>query len=255
MTKPRPAFVPGLTLNRRFYQEVVHPMLATHRPGLNHSAALIGYGSDVLGLDTPTSTDHNWGPRVQLFLTAADHAQHADTLDALSRAHLPARFLGYSVHFSAPDLADRGTQVAADHPSGPVNHLIDITTVESFFDKYLRVSPDQLLSSAEWLKLPEQKLLEVTTGEVFHDGLGTLEAGRAPLAYYPPDVWRVRLAAQWHRIAEEEPFELRNLAYVGAVDQFTDNVAIHSNAALAASLDVFYQPPSANARLRRKIAT
>ena len=36
--------------------------------------------------------------------------------------------------------------------------------------------------------------------------------------------------------------QLRRLAHVGAVDQFTDNVAIHSNAALAARLEPFYQP-------------
>src|SRR5690606_15704554 len=75
-----PAFVPGRTLNRRFYWSVVRPLLDQAYPHLAHSAALIGYGSDVLGVDTPMSTDHNWGPRFQLFLSPADYTQHAAEL-------------------------------------------------------------------------------------------------------------------------------------------------------------------------------
>jgi hypothetical protein len=66
-------FIPGLTLNRRFYEEVVRPLLDQYLPNVAHSAALIGYGSDVLGVDTPMSTDHNWGPRLQIFLSDEDY--------------------------------------------------------------------------------------------------------------------------------------------------------------------------------------
>jgi hypothetical protein len=211
------SFIPGLTLNRRFYWEVVRPLLDQHFPALTHSAALLGSGSDVLGLDTPMSTDHNWGPRLQLCLSAADHAAYAAALDEMLRTHLPPSFAGYSVHFSQPDLADNGTQIAEAHRGGPVNHLLSIGTVEGLFDKYLATSPDADLSAWDWLALPEQKLLEITAGEVFYDGLGTLEPARARFAYYPPDIWRVRLSAQWHRISEEE-------AFVGRTGELGDEV-------------------------------
>jgi hypothetical protein len=58
----------------------------------------------------------------------------------------------------------------------------------------------------DWLALPEQKLLEVTAGAVFHDGLAALEPARARFAYFPRPVWLCRLAAAWGRISEEEPF-------------------------------------------------
>ena len=51
-------FVPGLELSRRFYVDVVAPLLERIR----HSAARLGEGSEVLGFDTIRSTDHGWDP-------------------------------------------------------------------------------------------------------------------------------------------------------------------------------------------------
>src|SRR5437667_257304 len=57
-------FIPGLELAGRFYDEAVRPILDRDFPGIAHSAALIGPGSEVLGFDTPMSRDHHWAPRV-----------------------------------------------------------------------------------------------------------------------------------------------------------------------------------------------
>lgn len=53
-----PAFIPGIELSRRFYTEAVRPVLDRHWPGLPHAAALVGSGSEALGYDDATSTDH-----------------------------------------------------------------------------------------------------------------------------------------------------------------------------------------------------
>jgi hypothetical protein len=127
-------------------------------------------------------------------------------VDALLRRHLPPDFLGYSVHFSPEDPTDNNTRHMVEHTGGEVGHLIEITTVERFTRRYLNVAPDAPLSTTDWLAIPEQLLLEFTAGQVYHDGLGTLGAARARFAYYPRVVWLVRLAAQWQRLAEEEPF-------------------------------------------------
>ena len=61
-------FIKGLELSRVFYEEAVRPILVASFPELAYSAALIGPGSEILGFDTPLSTDHDWGPRLRLFL-------------------------------------------------------------------------------------------------------------------------------------------------------------------------------------------
>lgn len=206
MTSPPPPFLPGLTLNRCFYFEVVRPLMAREFPSLAHSAALIGYGSDVLGFDTPQSTDHNWGPRLQLFFASSDYAQECDAIDRTLREHLPVTFLGYPVNFSKPDLADGGTQMMEAVYAGPVRHLIEITTLDAYFRRYLGTAANAELTALDWLALPQQQLMEITAGEVFHDGLGTLAPARARFAWYPHDVWLYRMRAQWARIGQEEAF-------------------------------------------------
>jgi hypothetical protein len=62
-----PVFVSGLNLSRRFFREVVRPLLANAFPAVRYAAALLGPGSEVLGFDTEMSVDHDWGPRVFVF--------------------------------------------------------------------------------------------------------------------------------------------------------------------------------------------
>jgi hypothetical protein len=75
-------FLPGAELAARYYRGVIRPLFDDRAPGLRHSAALIGWGSEVLGFDSPRSTDHNWGPRCQVFLGHAD-ADRAGDISAM----------------------------------------------------------------------------------------------------------------------------------------------------------------------------
>ena len=206
MSNTLPEFIPGITLNRRLYWEVVRPLLDRHLPHLPHSASLIGYGSDVFGYDTIMSTDHNWGPRLQLFLGEEDYVTQVAAVDEMLRYNLPPKFAGYSVHYTLPDPNDNGTQRRAEYTGGPINHLLELRTVDDYFKNRLGVTPSKPLTPQDWLALPEQKLLEMTSGQVYYDGLGTLAPARIRFVYYPRAVWLAKLAAQWHRIAEEEAF-------------------------------------------------
>lgn len=198
-------FIPALQLNELFYHEAVKPILANHFPAVAHSAALVGFGSDVLGFDTPTSMDHNWGPRLQLFLAPAAYEKYRANIDECLRQHLPTTFRDFSVNF-ATAAETNGVRWMEAIEAGPVNHLIEIYTIRSFFERYLALDPTLELQPLDWLTLSEQALLEVTAGRVYHDGLAELTKIRAKFAYYPRDVWLYRLAAQWGRISQEEAF-------------------------------------------------
>lgn len=200
-----PDFIPGLELNHAFYWEAVRPILDAHYPGLPHAAGLVGYGSDVLGYDTPTSRDHMWGPRLMLFLAPEGFESAKSAIYETLRQHLPVTFRGYSTHFGRPDLTDNGTRVRAEVETGPVDPLIYFHTVDSFLRDELGVGAEQPLRAVDWLSFQEMRLLTVTGGRVYHDGLG-LEAARRRFAYYPEPVWRAVLAAQWGLIGQEEAF-------------------------------------------------
>jgi len=65
---PDVGVVKGCELTRRYYNDVVSPLLHSRWPGLPHAAARIGAGSEVLGLDDEISRYHDWG----LLLVAQD---------------------------------------------------------------------------------------------------------------------------------------------------------------------------------------
>ncbi len=197
------AFIPGMELSRRFYWEAVRPVLDRSFLGLPHSAALIGSGSETLGFDDEMSTDHNWGPRLQLFLRPDDWEGLAEEIDAALRNELPRSFLGYSTNFTEPDPDDGGTQGMEASKGGQVNHLVETTTIGGFFRSYLNFDIDGTVCAADWLTFPQQKLRTITSGGIFHDGIG-LDSVRARFGWYPPDLWLYLLAAGWARIGQDE---------------------------------------------------
>jgi hypothetical protein len=84
--------------------------------------------------------------------------------------------------------------------------MVNIYTVKSFFAARIGCDPSKKITVTDWLTFPQQRLLELVSGGVFHDGLGKLQAVREKLRYYPHDVWLYLLAAQWTRISQEEAF-------------------------------------------------
>jgi hypothetical protein len=177
--------VRGLELAGAFYGEVVAPLLGR----VPHAAALLGPGSEVLGFDDDVSADHDFGPRLQVFVpVAADVGPTLALLDGL-----PAWFGGFPVRYA---------------PSGSteVKHHVEVWTPAGFFQAHVGTDPATGVSLADWLLAPTQVLATLTAGAVFHDPLDELGRRRRELHWYPDDVWRYALAAGWLRVDQEEPF-------------------------------------------------
>ena len=199
-----PTFIPGLKLCELFYQDQVRPILNEEFPNLRYSAAVIGWGSEVLELDTAMSRDHHWGPRVLLFLTPQDDSKLKHRISQSLSNNLPYEFMGYSTSFSKPER--NGVRLPVKIKRGPVNHMVQIFTLKSFFEARLNFYPSKKIKVTDWLTFPQQRLLEIVSGKVYHDGLGELQKIRAKLEFYPRDVWLYLLAAQWTKISQEEAF-------------------------------------------------
>ena len=179
-----PSFVPGRELSAAFYADVIGAAVAD----VPHAAGLLGWGSDVLGYDTERSTDHGWGPRLQLFVESSDIDEITGRVD---RA-IPESFRGWPTHFGWDQVASR--------------HWVEVWTVREWLTERLGYVPGPGMSRIDWLVTPQQRLLEVVGGEVFRDDTGDLTRIRALLEWYPDDLWLWLLACQWQRVAEEEAF-------------------------------------------------
>ncbi|HEV2343482.1 MAG TPA: DUF4037 domain-containing protein [Actinocrinis sp.] len=186
------AFVTGRDLSAAFYKDVVRPLLERMFPGLVHLAALVGTGSEVVGFDTERSTDHGWGPRLELFVRPHDRAMAADLVEMLDEL-LPETFLGHSVRYPRRD-------------GHPPRHQVTIGDLGAFLVDLLGFDPRGGVTTGDWLGTPTQSLHEITGGVVFHDGLGECGPVLDLLAWYPDDLWRYVLACQWTRISQEEAF-------------------------------------------------
>ena len=131
----------SLDLNRAYYHTCVAEVLETHCPEIasRHAAALIGWGSEVLGNDDELSRRYGWGPRVVLLLTRDDHATWGSRLSEILHRQIPPIFLGYPTRFSDPNL---GPQQPTEDPDGVLQ--IPITTCERFVELYLGLSSGEL---------------------------------------------------------------------------------------------------------------
>jgi len=175
---------------------MIRPLIDEHFPEVseNHAAALIGWGSDVLGNDDEWSKDHEWGPRCILFLPESlEHCKNA--LYNMLNAKIPPKIMGYPTRFAVNK--DTHIRVLSEEDFSSVS--IDITTVKKFFRENLGLVTPQ--SDLDWLSIPENRLLEVTGGEVFFDGVGELtELREFYQGYYPQNVWKYRLAFMWQAL-------------------------------------------------------
>ena len=171
-----PVFVSGLELSRRFFHEAVRPLLTDIFPGLRYAAALIGPGSEVLGFDSEMSTDHDWGPRLFIFLREED-AEQRDAIGNLLSQLLPETFAGYPVSFPAP--VESRTRAMIRPLTGPVQHRVIAITVHDYVYIQLGYDLTQPLDALDWLTFPSHTLGELVEGEVYQDEVGELTAVRS----------------------------------------------------------------------------
>ena len=119
--------------------------------------------------------------------------------------NLPFTFLEYSTNWSEPDRKDGMNQFLELKTNGPINHRIEIYTVQDYLKLNLGLESSDLTEN-DWFTIPEQRLLEFTSGKVFFDNFGELTDARERLSYYPDSIWKLKIIVEWDRISQEMAF-------------------------------------------------
>ena len=172
----------GLELSREYFEEFGLPMLESQFPEVLPylAAGLIGSGSECMGFDDETSTDHDFEPGFLIFLPDEDTVDRR-TAFLLERAYakLPREYRGFKRSLMAP--------------VGGMRH--GVVRTEDFLKEKLGRA-DAGLSVYDWMTIPSQSLLELTGGEIYFDHLGEITRVREALAAYPEDIRLKKLAGQ-----------------------------------------------------------
>lgn len=201
----------GLELSEKFYNEYGAPMIHSQFSVIESLIAvgLCGSGSECFGFDDEISADHDFEPGFCIFLPDEDIIDRK-TAFLLEKAYnsLSKEFLGYKRNIINP-------------VGGKRNGVIRIG---DFFESKTG-SRSGLLSTREWLSVPEYSLAEAVNGKIFRDDLGMLSEMRTHLSQMPENVRLKKLAG--------------SLLLMGQSGQYNYSRCISHGEAAAAQLAVF----------------
>ena len=177
----------GMQLSRDYFDKLCFPALNKVFPEqVNRMAiGLVGEGSECYGFDDQISQDHDFAPRVMVWLNQEDYTTFGQQLQ--------------QVLDSVPkDLKQTDTmQTSAWSHVGK-----SVFVIEDFYAKFtgLYHIPETL---DQWRAIPEHHLSVATNGQIFFDPRGQFTAYRnALLNYYPEDVRLKKIAARSMKIAQ-----------------------------------------------------
>lgn len=171
----------GLTLSRKYFEEIGRPALEQQFPDLfpHMAIGLAGEGSECFGFDDEWSQDHDWGPAFCIWLSDLDYKRFGGQVQ---RAYwnLAEEFDGFPI---------RKEERYSTGRIGCLNR-------EEWYQRYTgRADGPQTLD--QWRRTPEAFLATATNGEIFHDPDGQFSAVRNRLRqFYPEDVRVKKIAAR-----------------------------------------------------------
>jgi hypothetical protein len=172
-----------IEVSRGFFTEVVRPILERAFPEETAQGALglFGLGSEAYGMDDELSRDHHWGVRIDGLMPDTVAPARRESMLQTVQANLPATYRGYSLREG--HLAGAG---------------LTLDSLQAFLRRSIGLDHTPQ-THTEWLQIPEEDILHVINGEVWHDPSGRFTAIRQAFErYYPDEVHRRRLA-HWCR--------------------------------------------------------
>jgi hypothetical protein len=172
-----------VALSRGFFQEIVLPILEREFPDETRVSAfgLFGYGSEAYGLDDAFSRDHHWGLRIDALTPDSVPAERRTEMVACAGAQVPSHY--------------QGMPLREGHLPGAG---LTMDSLPAFLRRTIGLERAPL-THVEWLQIPEEDILHVVNGEVWHDPSGEFTAVRGAFAGHYPEPVRRRRIAHWCR--------------------------------------------------------
>lgn len=172
-----------IDVSRHFFEQIVKPILQEHFPRETAQTAfgVFGYGSEALNLDDEYSRDHHWGLRIDALMPDDIFQNKREEIMRVVSANLPATFQGHSLregHVAGAGLAPDSLPAFLGRTVG-LNH------------------PPQ--TYRDWLNAPEEDIMHIINGQVWHDPAGQFTAIRRVFQQYYPEPVRLRRIAHWCR--------------------------------------------------------
>jgi hypothetical protein len=207
----------GLELSRRYYEEVCRPAIEKHLPDHIEKMAfgLAGDGSECYGFDDEISRDHDFGPRIMIWVLSSDYDEFGIELQQ-KLDKLPKNFLGFDgINTSQYGQGREG-----------------VFTINGFYKKFTGLDhPPSTIH--EWSLIPEVNLSLATNGKVFSDPPGKFTGYRNILLEgYPEDLRLKMMAARCMKMAQSGQYNyarsIKRKEYVAAqmaLAEFTDSAA------------------------------
>ena len=170
--------------SREFFLDIVLPILQDKFPKETSSTAFgaFGLGSEVYGMDDNYSRDHHFGLRINALIPDDIFQKKSKIISETVASNLPDTYKGESL---AATISNAGTALALDSFEAYLNRMIGI----DHFPK----------SELEWLSIPEEDIIHIINGELWHDPSEAFTNIRKKFKnYYPEKVWKRRIA-HWCR--------------------------------------------------------
>jgi hypothetical protein len=172
-----------IDISHDFFDQIVKPILEEEYPNelAQMTCGVFGIGSEALRLDDEYSRDHHWGLRIDALMPEDVFTRKREAIMATLSANIPSTFQGHELGEGLV----AGAGMAPDILPGFLSRTIGID------------HPPE--TNEEWLNIPEEDIIHVVNGEVWHDPAGQFTAIRQKLEGYYPEPVRLRRMAHWCR--------------------------------------------------------
>lgn len=172
-----------IDISHAFFDEYVRPVLAAQFPDefAQMAFGVWGLGSEAMRMDDDFSRDHHWGLRIDAIMPEELLQTRWPAIAAALETHLPRSYQGHALG----ERAVVGAGITPESLSGFLRRTIGLDHPPETY--------------AEWLSIPEEDIVHVINGEVWHDPSGRFTAVRERFRGYYPEPVRLRRLAHWCR--------------------------------------------------------